>query len=73
MQDFPYCSYTVGADDGQTVIPEYSIEFELLKVMEKTINFTGQLVDAKNAWGMKVNGSWNGLIKQVFTGVRGFL
>lgn len=40
--------------------------------MEKTLNFTSQLVDAKNAWGMKVEGKWNGLIKQVFTGVSFF-
>ncbi len=45
------------------------MELELLKLLEKRYNFKTVFVDGYQQWGMKVNGTWTGVVGQVYYGV----
>lgn len=52
-------------DKNGRLLPIYSIELELLKILSTQYNFTPHLIDGKNGWGWQENGTWLGVIGQL--------
>ena len=44
-------------------------EVELLNALKQFFNFQYDIVDCNNDWGNYINGTWTGLIGQVFHNV----
>lgn len=56
-------------DDKGNVVGTSGLIFTLLNEISKKLNFTYIVKEpADGLWGLKVNGEWNGLIKQVMDG-----
>lgn len=49
---------------------KFSMESELLSVLQAQYNFSSNLLFANDIWGAYVNGTWTGLIGDVYYGVR---
>lgn len=62
----PYCDI-VKKPSGQLVL-KFSMEGELIKELEDKFNFTINLIDGNNSWGIRRNGSWTGMMKKVIEG-----
>ena len=45
------------------------IEMELLNALKKFLNFQYDIVGCNNDWGTYINGTWTGLIGQIFYNV----
>lgn len=60
---FPFCCYkTLAADEIQI---EPSIEFNYLKLLSQKFNFQTKFVDMKQRYGIKTNGTWDGVVNVV--------
>lgn len=67
-QIIPYCSFH--KTPSNNIAFNYSIEFELLKVLATQYNFRFRLVDANQSYGSQVNGQWTGVVGWVHNLVR---
>ena len=45
------------------------MELQLLSILEKRFQFRANLIDGHQQWGMQVNGTWTGVVGQVYNGV----
>ena len=66
FQVFPFCNLL--RMNGK-VYAKFSMEIELLRMLERQFNFSSNLVDGQDVWGAKVNNIWNGVVGQVYYGV----
>lgn len=64
----PFCRFTK-TSDGK-VIYGIAVETELLKFTEKRLNFRSNIRDANYTFGRVVNGTWTGLIGDVYYRVK---
>lgn len=65
----PYCNISRDTRSGALRM-HFSMEGELLQVLEQKCNFRANLVDGHQTWGMRLpNGSWTGVIGQVYSEV----
>ncbi|KAJ6222831.1 hypothetical protein RDWZM_001376, partial [Blomia tropicalis] len=59
----PYCEI-INNNGSITVL--YSLETELLKIVENKFRFHSKLIDAEQKWGSKTNGTWNGIVGLIY-------
>lgn len=65
----PYCEI-INNNGSITVL--YSLETELLKIVENKFRFHSKLIDAEQKWGSKTNGTWNGIVGLIYKRVNFF-
>lgn len=64
----PFCD--LQRHKNGSVSLRFSLEGELLKELQRKVNFRAHLIDSENVWGIQnVNGSWNGAIGSVLNEV----
>ena len=63
----PFCK--ISQNKNGTISAEYSMEIQILKILEVKYNFKSKLLDAKQMWGTLVNGTWNGMVAQILNNV----
>ena len=63
----PYCIYRK-ASNGKYV-GQYSVDLELLHILEKRFNFRSNLLHSNDNWAQIVNGSWTGVVGNIVNGI----
>lgn len=64
----PFCN--ILPSNKNKVIMGYSLEFELLKMLETRFNFKSYFIDEHNNWGIHLgNGTWSGSVGKILNEV----
>lgn len=68
--DVPFCRLVRDEANGEKLKARFSIEMQLLNVLEKRYFFQSNLIDARRRWGL-INraGQWTGVIGSIVNGV----
>ena len=62
---FPYCSIRTDDANGKPIPHYFSVEISLLNMLQDRYNFRSNMIDARQQWGVKKNGKWNGMVEMI--------
>ena len=67
FQNLPFCDlYT---DENGKIQTRFSFEIEILNSYQRRFNFTSNLIDANQDWGILMLGQWTGAMAHILDGV----